>query len=272
MKKIVKASAPIKTESLRPLGTREYLNCLYKASQIMVWVNNSRHDCVFANRPLLEYVGLSLKEVLGFAWRKVIHPDDLGRTEPYFHYKAQNYTAYRVEIRMRRFDGQYRWCLSVGVPRHDPKGEFEGYLGQLVDIHDQKSRECELRHQQTALEKQLLGIRKIVDQMLQGTQEREFTTAPSGIEKLSLRELQVLKSLGEGKTSRKIAEELSVGIKTVNTYLIRIRQKLKITATGNLAHFAFLWCSQSDQVGASCEKPGPILSAGGDTQDFGQSP
>lgn len=50
-----------------------------------------------------------------------------------------------MEYRLRRNDGEHRWLLDTGVPRFAPTGEFLGYIGSCVDIHDRNLAEETLR-------------------------------------------------------------------------------------------------------------------------------
>jgi CheY-like chemotaxis protein len=52
--------------------------------------------------------------------------------------------AFEIEYRLRRADGEYRWVLDRGVPRHSPDGVFLGYAGCCVDIHERHQAESEL--------------------------------------------------------------------------------------------------------------------------------
>jgi len=57
-------------------------------------------------------------------------------------------------------------------------------------------------------------------------------------EVLSNREYQIFNLLASGKTGKSISRELSLSIKTVSTYKTRILQKLNLTNTAELIHFA----------------------------------
>jgi len=61
------------------------------------------------------------------------------------------------------------------------------------------------------------------------------------VDRLSERELMVLEMIGHGHTSRAIAETLDLGIATVETYRMRIKQKLNLRNTVELQHFAIEW-------------------------------
>ena len=60
----------------------------------------------------------------------------------------------------------------------------------------------------------------------------------SPLEALSDRELQVLKLLAEGKTSREIGLLLHLSVKTVDTYRARLLSKLSLETTADLIRFA----------------------------------
>jgi len=62
--------------------------------------------------------------------------------------------------------------------------------------------------------------------------------AQDAYEKLTTRERQVLQLIAEGKTSRKIAEELSLAVKTVDTHRSRLMQKLHIHDQTSLVKYA----------------------------------
>lgn len=62
--------------------------------------------------------------------------------------------------------------------------------------------------------------------------------APS-IKLLSDRELETLRLTGMGRTSREIAEQLHLSIKTVDNYKERIKRKLELRNAQELARYAF---------------------------------
>ena len=55
---------------------------------------------------------------------------------------------------------------------------------------------------------------------------------------LSNRELEILKLIAEGVTNKKIAGQLSISVKTVETYRSRIMQKLDLHSTADLIKYA----------------------------------
>jgi DNA-binding NarL/FixJ family response regulator len=58
---------------------------------------------------------------------------------------------------------------------------------------------------------------------------------------LADRESQVFELIGHGLDIRQIAERLNIGVKTVETYRLRIKQKLKLTESTELLQAAIAW-------------------------------
>lgn len=70
----------------------------------------------------------------------------------------------------------------------------------------------------------------------------------SSVDQLSDRELQVFQMLGEGKSSRQIAEALDLTIPTIHSFRNRIKEKLHIQNASELVLHANQWVVQHDTV------------------------
>jgi DNA-binding NarL/FixJ family response regulator len=99
---------------------------------------------------------------------------------------------------------------------------------------------------QSATEELVQAIRKIigggkyVSAALAEELATELDTGSGKLphETLSDREFQVMRLIAAGKKSSEIAEELSVTMSTVNTYRMRIFEKMKIQSNVELARYA----------------------------------
>lgn len=78
-------------------------------------------------------------------------------------------------------------------------------------------------------------------QILSGDGTRRTRYSESMIEQLSDREFEVFRLLGRGLGTRRIAETLNVGIKTVETFRSRIKEKLGIEDGNQLVQVAVEW-------------------------------
>jgi DNA-binding NarL/FixJ family response regulator len=61
------------------------------------------------------------------------------------------------------------------------------------------------------------------------------------VQKLSDREMQVFKLLGAGSHPSQIADQVGAGVKTVETYCLRIRKKLHLPSGYDLLRLAIQW-------------------------------
>jgi DNA-binding NarL/FixJ family response regulator len=61
------------------------------------------------------------------------------------------------------------------------------------------------------------------------------------VEQLSDRELEVFELLGQGRTTRQIAETLHVSLKTVQAYCARVKEKLNLGSATELLREAVRW-------------------------------
>ncbi len=68
----------------------------------------------------------------------------------------------------------------------------------------------------------------------------------SAVDSLSDRELQVFEMIGKGLSTRKIAECLSLSVKTIETYRENIKQKLSLDSGNDLIHRAVRWTMQQE--------------------------
>jgi len=99
----------------------------------------------FVNRQWLEYLGLSLEDVLGWGWGPTIHPEDRTRSIDHWRSTIAAGQAAENELRVRRADGMYRWILGRFVPLHDESGKIVRWYGVSTDIDDRKRAEEALR-------------------------------------------------------------------------------------------------------------------------------
>ena len=69
---------------------------------------------------------------------------------------------------------------------------------------------------------------------------------PRPVDRLTDRELEVLELVGNGRTTREIAETLKLGVATVDTYRARIKEKMNFQNATELQHFAVRWVRERE--------------------------
>ncbi len=68
------------------------------------------------------------------------------------------------------------------------------------------------------------------------------------VDRLSDRELEVFRFIGQGHGTRRIAEKLRLSIKTVESYREHIKEKMRLKDSSELVHQAIRWVSEDKLI------------------------
>jgi PAS domain S-box-containing protein len=111
---------------------------------VVVWVTRPDGSCTYLNRTWYDYTGQTEEEALGLGWTSATHPEDVSRSKEAFLDANARQSAFTLLYRLRRRDGAYRWFLDKGEPRYDAAGNFQGLVGVVIDVHEQRRAEEQL--------------------------------------------------------------------------------------------------------------------------------
>lgn len=112
---------------------------------VLIWLADTSGDATYFNRQWLRFTGRSPEAELGAGWTTGIHPDDREASLRCYRSAFAAHRSFRMEYRLRRHDGEYRWLVDEGVPRHLRNGTFAGYIGSCIDITEHRRSEEVLR-------------------------------------------------------------------------------------------------------------------------------
>ena len=127
------------------------LRWIAECAPVMIWMAGPDKQLEWFNRPWLEFTGRTLEQERGTGWLDGVHIEDLERCAGIFHASVDARLRFTMDFRVRRHDGEYHWIMATGEPRHSASGEFLGYTGSCVDIHERKELEERLAERTRAL-------------------------------------------------------------------------------------------------------------------------
>ncbi|MEH2192379.1 MAG: PAS domain S-box protein [Nostoc sp.] len=122
---------------------------------VLVWMSSTDKLCNYFNKPWLDFTGRTLEQEMGNGWTEGVYTDDFQHCLNTYINAFDARQSFKMEYRLRRFDGEYRWLFDTGVPRFASTGEFLGYIGSCVDIHDRKVAETALQEINEILEQRV---------------------------------------------------------------------------------------------------------------------
>jgi PAS domain S-box-containing protein len=120
----------------------------------LIAVLDSSGEIELLSQPVLDYFGKPLEECRQWAVDDTIHPDD---RPAYLQAIERSFIAgdpFEYEtVRIRRFDGVYRWFDMRGLPLHDRQGHIVRWYFLLTEVDDRNRAEDALRQAQGDLER-----------------------------------------------------------------------------------------------------------------------
>ena len=122
-----------------------YFRSLVDTSPAILWITDAQASCTYLSKRWYDYTGRTPEQDLGYGWLENMHPDDRQLIGKIFLAANPTQEAFNLDYRLRRHDGKYRWSIGSGVPRFDQDGNFLGHIGIVIDVHERKCAEEELR-------------------------------------------------------------------------------------------------------------------------------
>ncbi len=138
--------------------TEERFQHVADHSPTMFWVTDPEGYCTYINDRWLEYTGQTRAEALGLGWLEPVHPDDVAPAETTFREATASQKPFRLEYRLRRHDGVYRWMIDSGAPRF-LDGKFAGFVGSVIDVTEKREEVEALERSRNQMQLALLAGR-----------------------------------------------------------------------------------------------------------------
>lgn len=134
-------------------------------------------------------------------------------------------------------------CRALVVSMHDEGIYAERAL--RLGAHGYLMKDQAVEELGTAVERVAGGrtyLSQAMTERLLNQARGHATRSPrAALDELTPRELQVLELLGRGRGTAEIARDLCVGVKTVETYRLRLKDKLDLPDAPALVRYAVAW-------------------------------
>ncbi|KAK4180310.1 putative signal transduction histidine-protein kinase [Triangularia setosa] len=104
-------------------------------------------EIVWVNSRFLSYRGQTSGDLAADPWGS-IHPDDRDEYLKFWSQSVRTGEQFSRTVRIRRFDGAYRWFYARAVASKDKRGVIMQFLGSYMDIHDQHIAELRAARQE----------------------------------------------------------------------------------------------------------------------------
>ena len=173
-----------------------YLQILFQANEHEQLIDNSPvgifytdkdGDCSFVNRRWCEITGLAPHKANHKNWLIALHPEDRLRCQQDWLKAFKLQTTYCSEHRYLHKDGSVVWALVQAYPTK--QSEEQRYIGTIVDISAQKTREFDLRNTKNKLKYQhAQNIKKLTEtQSKLNLEKAKFRAAASALSETEAR-------------------------------------------------------------------------------------
>jgi DNA-binding NarL/FixJ family response regulator len=113
-----------------------------------------------------------------------------------------------------------------------------GAQGYIMKQETSKSIVKAIRH---ILQGNIYVSENIMSNLLNRVRTGQDTFEKSPVENLSDRELEVLRMIGQGRSTGEIAAEMNLSVSTISTYRERIKEKLQLKNSAELVRYAVHW-------------------------------
>ncbi len=144
---------------------------------------------------------------------------------------------------VKNLESQFPLVALIVLSMHDEVLYAERALraGARGYVKKRESTKSVLASIRRVLEGGVYVSERVVNSMARRFSSSSKAAESSPVERLSDRELEIFRLLGQGRTTAQIAEDLHLSLKTVQAYCARAKEKFGVSSLGELLRAAIRW-------------------------------
>jgi PAS domain S-box-containing protein len=93
--------------------SEERFRLVADSAPVSIWITDVGKQCTYVNQSWLDLTGRPFDAALGEGWADTIHPEDVERSWSTYAQAFDRREPFRMEYRVRRHDGEYRWVTPI---------------------------------------------------------------------------------------------------------------------------------------------------------------
>lgn len=136
--------------------SRNRFELAIKGTSAGIWDWDAIKDSMYISPLLADMLGYDLNQLRDINREKainIVHPDDRKEFIGSIQGHLQKKGFFKLEVRFRKADGKYMWVLDSGQAQWDEEGNVVRMVGSVIDIHERKTAEKEVKSKNKMLEK-----------------------------------------------------------------------------------------------------------------------
>ena len=138
-----------KTSNSRKIKESEKnLRAVIDTVPVIIWITDEEGESTYLNSNWYSYTGQSKEEENEMGWLQCVHPEDREVVRQKFRKALERRESFSIIYRLKNKNGEYRWAIDSGRPKYRLDGSFEGMIGTVVDIHEDKIKEQLIREKE----------------------------------------------------------------------------------------------------------------------------
>jgi formate hydrogenlyase transcriptional activator len=146
------AATFMRVQAYQSLAIREIVDLI----PVMIGVLNAEGGIVYSNQTTGDFTGLTIGELMAPDYAaRMFHSEDIARLHDERRKGLLSGAPFKLERRLRRRDGQYRWFLVHYKPQFDDHGCVVRWYLTATDIDDRVRSEETTRNENLVLREQI---------------------------------------------------------------------------------------------------------------------